>query len=400
MKIALFHNSYQMRGGEDSMFELEQAALRALGHEVVVYHVSNTDTLGSNSLGTKIHTALTAAYNKSSKRAVQAFLDQKRPDISHVHNWFPLLSPSIYTAHQRAKIPVVQTLHNYRLGCAAATYRRRGQECTLCSPGNNRPALKYRCYNNSLPGTITWKHLVDRNWSNGQFTESVDHYICPSQEVQERHYKMGLPVERMSIIPNACPDPLDTHSKDETSQKIDVCFAGRLVPEKGVDILLRAWQQLSAPTRAKARLKIIGDGPELAALKAIAASDSSIHFHGTLTHAITLQHICQSDLLVCPSIWAEPFGLTVIEAMGAGIPVIASRLGGPAKIIAHKETGYLVDPGNSDKLCQKIDDLLTYPNRAYKMGQRGRAIYEANYTPRAHALHLVKRFRSVIKNYQ
>ena len=278
MKIALFHNSYQIRGGEDSMFELEQDILRELGHDVVVYHVSNTTALGDNTLRSKISTALKAAHNQSSEQAVHSFLKKERPDISHVHNWFPLLSPSIYSAHKALHVPVVQTLHNYRLGCAAATYRRKGLDCTLCSPGSNLSALKHRCYNKSLAGTFTWKQVVDHNWKNGQFTEGVDHYICPSQEVYDRHLQMGLPAERMTIIPNACPDPLAAPQHKKSSQKMFVSFVGRLVPEKGTHVLLEAWRQLSRPTRAKSQLNIIGDGPELATLKQLAGSEPSIHF--------------------------------------------------------------------------------------------------------------------------
>ncbi len=382
------------------MFELEVDALHELGHEVATYHVSNSEVLGDNKLSTKVRTALGAAYSKSSATRVSKFLEQERPDISHVHNWFPLLSPSIYSVHQRLNIPVVQTLHNYRLGCAAATYRRDGHECTLCKPGHTYPALKHRCYNNSLAGTLTWKHLIDRNWQNGQFTDRVDHYICPSQEVMQRHIEMGLSLERMSVIPNACPDPITETQPKRRSQRIHVSFVGRLVQEKGAHILLNAWKRLSEPTRANAQLNIVGSGPEQAALIAQAEGDPSVVFHGALSHADTLKHLRQSDLLVCPSVWAEPFGLTIIEAMGAGIPVIASKLGGPAKIVAHGESGYLVEAEDVNALHQRIDELLSYPKRGYDMGRRSRSIYEVNYIPRAHAQHLVKCFQDILNKSQ
>lgn len=397
MKIALFHNSYQVRGGEDSMFELEQDALRALGHEVVVYHVSNMNSLGANTVTSKIRTALGAAYNKSSEKNVRAFLQKERPEISHVHNWFPLLSPSVYSAHQQLNIPVVQTLHNYRLSCAAANYRRDGKDCTQCTPGNNCAALKHRCYRNSLAGTMVWKHVVDRNWKNGQFNDSVDHYICPSQEVMDRHVQMGLSPERMSIIPNACPDPQEYTAASEPSQRMEISFVGRLVREKGAHVLLSAWKKLSSLRRAKSRLNIIGDGPELNLLKALAGSDPRIAFHGALDRRNTLQHLCQSNMLVCPSIWAEPFGLTIIEAMGSCLPVIASKLGGPAKIVDHGRSGYLVEAGDCTALGHKMNELLASPTRAHEMGQHGRRIYESNYTHEAHAVQLTQCFETLVE---
>lgn len=396
MKIALFHNSYQTRGGEDSMFELEVAALRATGHVVVTYHVDNTQALGNGDLKAKIVTALNTPHSKPSQTAIEAFLQRERPDVSHVHNWFPLLSPSIYTAHQKAGIPVVQTLHNYRLGCAAATYRRDEQNCTLCSTGNNWAAVKYRCYNNSLLGTITWKRMIDRNWKNGNFTKNVDHYLCPSKEVYQRHLNLGIPKDRLSILPNACPDPQKLPKIAGKSDRLQVCFVGRLVKEKGPHSLLQAWLKLNAPTRHKGRLTIIGDGPEMPALKALAGEETSIRFCGALKHSQTLQELARSHLLVCPSLWAEPFGLTVIEAMGAGIPVIASKLGGPAEIIEHGTTGYLVPPGDTVALCKALDDLLTSPFKAIQMGRAARASYEAKYTPSAHAQQLLSCYTKVI----
>lgn len=400
MKIAVFHNRYQTRGGEDSMFELEVSALRAAGQEVVTYEVDNTQALGSGDLKAKIRTALDAPHSQSSKVAIEAFLEKERPDISHVHNWFPLLSPSIYTAHKKVGIPVVQTLHNYRLGCADATYRRDGKDCTLCTRSNNRAAIKHRCYNDSLLGSITWKRMIDRNWKNGNFTENVDHYLCPSNEVYQRHLSLGIPEAKLSILPNACPDPQELTQLARSKNTLQVCFVARLVQEKGPHTLIEAWLKLSVPTRNKSQLTIIGDGPEMAALKALAGDDKSILFYGALDHSRTLQELNRSHLLVCPTLWAEPFGLSVIEAMGAGIPVIASKLGGPAEIIEHGITGYHVPAGDPTALHQAIDELLTSPVKALNMGSAARTCYEMNYTTAAHADKLLNCFTEVISAYE
>ena len=159
MKIALFHNYYKQPGGEDTMFELEIAALREHGHTVIPYTVHNSHTLTKNSLSQKIRTALNAPHSYSSEIAIAKFLAQHRPDISHVHNWFPNLSPSIFTAHHDAGIPIVQTLHNYRLACAGGNYQRNGESCQACRPGYNLPAIRHRCYKNSTAGSIAWKRI-------------------------------------------------------------------------------------------------------------------------------------------------------------------------------------------------------------------------------------------------
>ena len=397
MKIALFHNSYQTRGGEDSVFELETAALRNYGHEVVTYHVNNTSVLGSGSMAAKIKTAWNAPHNKASEQDIAAFLKQERPDISHVHNWFPLLSPSIYTAHQAANIGVVQTLHNYRLGCAAGTFRRNGKDCTACITGSNCNAVINRCYNNSLPGSLAWKRIMDRNWNNGAFTKGVDHYICPSREIYQRHQQLGLPAARMSVLPNACPDARALHFGTKYPGKLQVCFIGRLVPEKGADVLIQAWIKLDIRTRAQAQLNIIGEGPEDARLRAMAQEDASIVFHGALPHSDTLKILCSSDLLICPSLWAEPFGLTVIEAMSAGIPVIASDIGGPAELVLPNQTGLLFPAGNRTALTAAMQQLLDTPHALNEMGQAGRLCYLRCHTPTTHAAALTNCFQRVIE---
>lgn len=397
MKIALFHNSYQTRGGEDSMFELEATALSDDGHEVATYHVNNASVLGSGNIAAKITTAWNAPHSKASQQAITKFLEQERPDISHVHNWFPLLSPSIYTAHQAANVGVVQTLHNYRLGCAAGTFRRNGKDCTDCITGSNCNAVKNRCYNNSLVGSIAWKRIMDRNWNNGTFTKGVDHYICPSREIYERHQQLGLPTARMSILPNACPDARALHFSPQHQGKLQVCFVGRLVPEKGTYLLIEAWLKLDTRTRANCQLNIIGEGPESRRLRAMAQEDASIVFHGVLTHRETLKTLCTSDLLICPSLWAEPFGLTVIEAMSAGIPVIASDIGGPAELVLPNQTGLLFSVGNRAALTAAMQQLLHAPRSLDEMGQAGRLRYLSCYTPTAHAAALTNCFARVIE---
>ncbi len=398
MKIALFHNSYQTRGGEDSVFELEATALRDYGHEVVTYHVNNTSVLADGGLAAKIKTAWKAPHNKASQHAISQFLQTHRPDISHVHNWFPLLSPSIYTAHQNENVGVVQTLHNYRLGCAAATFRHNGKDCTQCLTGSNCNAVKNRCYNNSLAGTIAWKRIMDRNWNNGTFTKSVDHYICPSREIYERHRQLGLPTERMSIVPNACPDAGSHQPSPQQHSKLQVCFVGRLVPEKGAHVLINAWLRLDTRTRAKCQLNIIGEGPESQRLQAMAQQDASIVFHGVLTHRNTLKQLCTSHLLICPSLWAEPFGLTVIEAMSASIPVIASDIGGPAELVIPNQTGRLVPAENHTALQEAMQAMLNAPQTMRHMGLAGRQHYLNHFTQAAHAIQLTSCFRTVLEN--
>lgn len=403
MKIALFHNYYKQPGGEDTMFELEIDALRTHGHTVIPYTVHNSEAFAVNSLSQKIRGALDAPHSQSSQAAIGAFLAQHRPDISHVHNWFPILSPSIYTAHNHAGIPVVQTLHNYRLGCAAATHYRNGECCHACRPGNNLPALRHRCYNNSAAGSFVWKRIMDRGWKQGTFANQVSHYISPSRGVRLKHIEMGVPADKITHIPNACPDPrniseLDTRLLNPHQQNI--CFVGRLVPEKGAHILIRAWQQISTTLRSNRRLTIIGGGPQEAMLHELARGDTSIQFTGQLSLHQTLGTIKQADLLVCPSLWAEPFGLSAIEAMAAGIPVISSNLGGPAETIADGIDGYLLPPGDISALSHTLSHCFNSTEELKAKGRAARLKYTRHYTPHRHAQQLTHCFQQMISPRQ
>ena len=403
MKIALFHNYYKQPGGEDTVFELEIDALRAHGHTVIPYTAQNSEAFAVNSLSQKIRGALDAPHSQSSQAAIGAFLAQHRPDISHVHNWFPILSPSIYTAHNHAGIPVVQTLHNYRLGCAAATHYRNDECCHACRPGNNLPALRHRCYNNSAAGSFVWKRIMDRGWKQGTFANQVSHYISPSDGVRLKHIDMGVPADKITHIPNACPDPQDIPELDKqllNPHQQNICFVGRLVPEKGAHILIRAWQQISTTLRSNRRLTIIGGGPQEAMLHELARGDTSIQFTGQLSRHQTLGTIKQADLLVCPSLWAEPFGLSAIEAMAAGIPVISSNLGGPAETIADGIDGYLLPPGDISALSNTLSHCFSSTEELKAKGRAARLKYTRHYTPHRHAQQLTNCFQQVISPRQ
>jgi len=403
MKIAVFHNYYHLRGGEDVMFELECDALEKAGHTVFPFSMHNTTELTGSSIGVKARTAWQAACNSSSRQRVLDFLQTIKPDISHVHNWFPLLSPSIYSAHLEASVPVVQTLHNYRLGCAAGNYRRGGLDCQLCRPGHSLPAVVNRCYRNSIAGSLAWRRMADHNWRAGTFTKEVTHYIAPSLEIARHHEQMGIPEKMISVIPNACKDPVSIGSTPGAPAIASgAVYVGRLVREKGVDVLVEAWKGLSSVApRVQERfpdLVIVGSGPDEARLMEAARSVGNIHFKGHLPRREVDEAISNAGMLVFPSRWAEPFGLGIIEAMALGKPVIASDTGAPPEIVENGLSGILVTPEDSYSLRSAIKTLLENPSKAHKMGREGRKVYEARYRPEIYADNLLCLFNKMLDN--
>lgn len=398
MKIALFHNYYLQPGGEDVLFEMERVALADAGHEVVSFTLHNRDELAGASLVRKAGVAWKSAYNETNKQRILEFLKAERPDVGHVHNWFPLFSPAIYEAHAELGIPVVQTLHNYRLGCANGTFRRAGSTCHDCTPLKAGAAVRNRCYQGSRLGSLAWKRMVDRNWGNGTFVDAVDAYICPSREVARQHQRVGLPADKLQVVPNACEDSFAYGRSLTAPVPRRFLFLGRLVAEKGPAVLLEAWECLVASSELfNAELEILGSGPEEAALKARFGYLPGVKFRGQVSREVVYEALEQTGTLVFPSIWAEPFGLGVIEAMAAGRAVIASNLGGPSELVVDGEDGFLVPPSDPEALAATMRKMIEEPALGEQMGAAARLSYLRRFTPEAHVDDLMKIYREVIE---
>lgn len=398
MRIAIFHNYYTQPGGEDVVYELECETFETLGHTVFPFSVRNTEVFSKASLLDKARIGWSATGSKRSYERVKRFLELSKPDVSHIHNWFPVLSPSIYKAHKDLGIPVVQTLHNYRLGCANGTNRLKDEACARCSSGHNWSAVRNRCYRGSLMGTLAWKRMVDFGWSKNVFTEDVGRYVSPSLEVARRHVDLGIPEDRITVVPNACGDLQSSFSaKASPESPRGAVFVGRMVPEKGVDTLIEAWRLLDgSDVRSEEDvLSLIGDGPGLEANAKALRDCPSIRATGQLEHASAMERIQSSSMLIFPSRWAEPFGLGVIEAMALGKPVIATNIGGPSEIVEDGVTGILIPKDDPRALADSIAELLADPDKARRMGEAGRKKYLKRYTPETQADALMGVFQSL-----
>lgn len=395
MKIALFHNYYNQPGGEDKVFESECRSLQALGHTVFPYVVKNDQQLSSPSLKEKIYTAIKGIYNKDQYDQIYRFLTKHRPAIGHVHNWFPIISPAIYQAHKDLGIPIVQTLHNYRLSCANGTFRREGENCELCITGNYRHAIYHKCYQSSRLGSLAWRNIVANKKNQLRFKQVVSGYIAPSQVVKNKFINIGLDNKKITIIPNGSPD-LQQPTLLESTQPSFV-FVGRFVPEKGVHVLINTWNKLFSEQKKNAPiLHLIGDGPLRESLQISAQHNLSIVFHGQMTQELAYQKVNQCSALLFPSIWEEPFGLSIIEAMSCSKPVIANASGAPTEIIDHGKTGFLYKPANDIELINYIKILSSDSSLVKSMGEAGRCKYLSHYSEKAHAQKIVSYYEKIL----
>jgi glycosyltransferase involved in cell wall biosynthesis len=369
MRILSIHNRYQRAGGEDRAQRETTRLLRERGHEVVELFEDNARIPG---LG-RGRTAVRTIWSREGYARVQQVLRSARFDALDVHNTFPLLSPAVFYAARAEGVPVVQTLHNYRLACARATLYRDGHGCDDCVRSHTPvPAVVHNCYRDSRAATagvaaMLLVHRMLRTW-----TRLVDVYVTMTRAQRQKLVGSGLPAERIVVKPHFVhPDP-----GEGSHDGGFVLYVGRLEREKGIHTLLEAWRQ-SAP---RWRLKVVGEG-SLAPLVADAARhDASIEWHGRRSPDDVAAMMGEAALLVAPSEWHEPFGLVVIEAFARGTPVLASDVGGLPEIVTHGETGLIVRAGDAPALAHSLAWTSQHSDALAALGAGARQAFLARYT--------------------
>lgn len=374
MKILVCHNHYQQRGGEDVSFEAEAQLLESRGHTVLRYTLHNDAIAAMGSVDVTMRTL----WNPAAYRAVIDLIDAHAPDLVHCHNTFPLMSPAILHAARARRVPVIQTLRNYRLLCANALLLRDGKPCNDCV-GSALPwrGAMHGCYRGSRAASAVTAGMIGLHRTIGTWRNAVDHYIALSRFARDRFVAGGIPVGRISVKPNF----VDITPIADAPRKHEAVFVGRLSQEKGVDVLLDAWRRLDAPLT----LRIVGDGPLADRVRAAAADDTRIVFEGRLPVEAVHERIAAARCVVVPSICYETFGRTVIEAFSRGTPVIVSNHGAPAELVDDDVTGLHFQPGDAADLAAKVaraarDDAWTAAAGAAALqAWRQRYTAEANY---------------------
>ena len=352
MRVVSVHNRYIYRGGEDVVFEAESKLLERHGCYVTAI---TAQTRAPESLWAGPQMALEATWSRKWNTEFKRILRKEQPDVVHVHNSFPLLSPSIYYACHEAGVPVVQTLHNYRLLGPGALFFRDGKVCEDCTEHGLLRGVAHGCYRGSRLQTAAVVGMLATHRALGTWSEKVNCYIALTEFARQKFIAGGLPAEKIVVKPNFLdPDPGMRDSAGE-----EAVFVGLLAEQKGVLTLLDAWQKFNI----QIPLRIIGDGPLLEELRRRKeqAKLEGVSIEGRKSHDETLAAIRSARLLIFPSQWYECFPVTLVEAFACGVPVVASRLGAMAEIIEDRHTGILFNPGDPADLAQKIEWTATHP---------------------------------------
>lgn len=389
MKILLLHDFYQQAGGEDTVVEQEKNLLESNNNQVRLLTRNNDSIVTS---WNRANAALTAIYSPHSKAIVAAEINSFRPDIVHVHNFFPLFSPSVYYACRQAGVPVVQTLHNFRLVCPSALLFRNGKPCELClDKAVPWPGVLHACYRENRVASAVIASMIGVHHFCGTWHSAVNAYITMTQFSREKLIAGGLPPDRLFLKPNfVFPDP-GKRSAENTGYAL---FVGRLSPEKGIRTLLSAWDGLAV----RRNLKIIGTGPLEGVVRPACTSSSGIEFLGPQPPASVINFMKAANFLVFPSECYEGFPRVIVEAFAKGLPVLASQLGSMAELLGDQHTGRLFRPGDAQDLAEKIEWMFTHPVQVEQMSEAARQEFEAKYTAERNYEMLMKIYQHASHN--
>ncbi|MDQ0493967.1 glycosyltransferase family 4 protein [Paenibacillus brasilensis] len=372
-KVLIIHNFYQQSGGEDKVVEQESAMLRSRGIETEHYYVHN-DNIQSKGLANMAKLAVEAAWSLPEFKKIKKLLLQVKPDVVHVHNFFPVISPSVYHACERLGIPVVQTLHNYRLICPAATFMRGNEVCEKCLHGTLLNSIRHGCYRGSQLQTIPVAAMIKFNELIGTWQHKVSRYIALTEFARDKFAESGIPLDRIAVKPNFI-HPKTVKAKYDPNDRY-LLFVGRISREKGVRNLLQAWSEMG--DRGGLRLVIIGDGPEKAELAA-AYPLEDIRFLGKQDGDTVLDCMSRAMYVMVPSIWYEGFPMTIVESYSVGTPVLCSRIGALEEVVEDGVTGFHFQHDDLENIKTVIRRAAAYENYA-AMRQKVSDIYTARYT--------------------
>ena len=378
MKILVAHNYYcsAIPSGEATAVDTEVRLLRNNGYQVLEYCKHNDD-IESRTVPSLIKVSVQSVWSRQTYRELTRMIADQRPDVAHFHNVFPQISASAYAACRRLGVPVVQTVHNYRMFCLNGLFQRGGVVCELCMGRSSWPGIRYRCYRDSLPASVVAAAVRDSQRVWFRSAEQIDLFVALTDFAASKLVSGGIARERIVIKPSCLEN--DPGFVDHTARDNFALFAGRLSAEKGVKTLVRAWSGITTMP-----LMVAGDGPQRSELEALAkALGADIHFLGRRTHAEVLDLTGRAQFQIVPSELYEGFPLTLVEAFSRGTPVIASRIGALEQIVAGNGAGIVFTPGDSDALRTAMLELVNDQPARIAYGMAARRAFVMKYSARA-----------------
>lgn len=377
MRIVLLHNRYRSiaPSGETQVVEREGKALADMGHEVIWFERSS-DEIEDWSRAKKAALPARLIWSREAHRDLTATLREHRPDVVHVHNTFPLFSPSVLYACRDARVPVVATIHNKRLICANGAFFRNGTVCHDCAEGPAIQAVMHGCYRGSRAASasvVLATTVHRRSWRS-----YVSAYVFASASQRDLLSGLGLDTGRVFVKPHLIP----RKQMQNVARGNHVMFAGRLEEAKGVRLLMAGWDSyLRGSGEAGLGLVIAGSGELQAEVAAWASTRPSVDVAGRVDDARFGELMSSARAILLPSTCEETFGLVVVEAMAAGSPPIAAAHGAFVDLITPGVDGMLFPPGDPEALGLAVADVEARPEQYETYGAQARETYEKQFDP-------------------
>ena len=350
MKILVVHNRYRPTApsGENAVVDQESSALSSRGHEVVLFQRHSED-IAAWSPVRRATLPARVLWSEASRRGLTAELARFGPDVVHVHNTFPLVTPSVLRACHDASVPVVATVHNYRLSCASGDFFRDGQICHACLGGSSLPALAHGCYRGSRASTVPV--VLGSRIHATAWRTLVTAYIFISGAQRELLAPVRLPTERSFVKHNFVPFP---PQQADVVTEHQVAFVGRLDAAKGIPFLIQAWDEFRIRRpRSPLRLVVAGGGELSAVVSDWASGHFTVTMEGHVSRPDAWEILARSRAAIVPSQWEETFGMVAVEAMAARTAPVASAHGAFPELITHGSDGALFPATNLDALVER-----------------------------------------------
>ena len=392
MRILLVHNRYRSASpsGENRVVDQEGEALAALGHEVMRFGRSS-DEIGQWSVVKKASLPARSVWSSETYRSLKAALREHRPEVVHVHNTFPLLSAAVLYACRGAQVPVVATIHNYRLECANGAFFRGGAVCHDCTRGLWMRAVLHGCYRDSPAATVP--RVLDMSLHRRAWRSLVSAYVFISASERDLLRGLDLAPDRVFVRHNL----IVRRSRPRPVRMSNVVYAGRLDEPKGVRLLMASWDRYcSRSCEPGLNLVIVGGGSLEAEVAAWASSRPSVEMTGTVSGDRCAELISRARAVLVPSAWEETFGLVAVEAMAAGVPPIAADHGSFPELITPGVDGVLFRPGDPAALALAIADVERNPEQYEVLGDQAHKTYEQRFDPQWSVEELLEIYRFAI----
>lgn len=378
MNILQVHNRYKITGGEWTVLNQEYDLLKK-NHSVNQLIVDNTKQL--DSLFSKLKLVFTTHYNRQSKELVRQKLRETGAQLMHVHNFFPLLSPSIFEAAREEGVPSVLTLHNYRLIHPNGYLLNDGKIDERSVHGSAYSCVMDGVYRDSILQTAVVAHMIEYHRKRETWSKNVDCLLCLTEFAKSKFMEAGLPGEKLMVKPNFVQDAFQ---KENFSESVDqkenfYLFIGRISEEKGIRTLVSAWS--SFKNQSNAKLLILGDGPIKKELQKKSERNSLISWLGFLQREQVLDYLLKAKALIFPSEWYEGMPMTILEAFSAATPVLSTNIGSQAEIVEHEKTGLQFEAGDQNKLIEALEQFESNKAKQREMSLAARREYDEKYTP-------------------